>query len=149
MRKYLFVLVAAVAALGMMSHGAEAAKKKRHAAQVTVTPWNWWWQGPWTVRDPRLATSNTIVGGAATGGYFAIRNSNTVVSNTGAYALTSIGCAAVSPIVGTMVVGRELSMREVWVSTSNCFVPVVGGWLANNYFDRHPEWDLAPGQRKK
>jgi hypothetical protein len=146
MRKFLLLAVAAVAALGMMSHGAEAAKKKKPV--VVVTPWQSFWNS-WGVRDPNLNGSNFVVSAAATGAYFAVNNRyNGTLPSGAAYVGTSIGCAAVSPIVGTLVVKRELSMREVWVSTSNCFVPVVGGWLANNYFDRHPEWDLPPGKRR-
>lgn len=144
MRKFLLLAVAAVAALGMMSHGAEAAKKKK---QVVVTPAPWWQS--WGVRDQKLAGSNFVVGAAATGAYFATSNRyNGTLPSGAAYVGTSLGCAAVSPIVGTLVVKRELSMREVWVSTSNCFIPVVGGWMANAYFDRHPEWDLPPGKRR-
>ncbi len=146
MRKFLFLAVAAVAALGMMAHGAEAAKRKK--AVVVVTPWQSFW-GSWGVRDQKLAGSNFVVGAASTGAYFALRNDTTRYPSGFAYGATTIACAAISPIVGTLVVQRELSMREVWVSTSNCVIPVVGGWIANNYFDRHPEWDLAPGQRKK
>ena len=40
MKKILLALVTAVFALGVMSHGAEAAKKK---TQVVVTPWGWGW----------------------------------------------------------------------------------------------------------
>jgi acetyl-CoA carboxylase carboxyltransferase component len=147
MRKFLLLAVAAVAALGMMSHGAEAAKRAKKPV-VVVTPWQSFWNS-WGVRDPKLAGSNFVVGAAATGAYFAVNNRyHGPLPSGAAYVGTSIGCAAVSPIVGTLVVRRELSMREVWVSTSNCFVPVVGGWLANNYFDRHPEWDLPPGKRR-
>ncbi len=145
MRKLLLLAVVAVAALGMSVPSAEAAKKK---TRVVVTPaYTWWW---WGVRDQNLARSNFVVGAASTGAYYAMNNRyNGTLTPTTAYVGASIGCAAVSPIVGTFVVRRELSMREVWVSTSNCFLPVVGGWMANAYFDRHPEWDLAPGQRKK
>lgn len=149
MRKCLFAVVAVVAALGMMGQSAEAAKKKKAAPQVTVhpSPWSWLANAPWTVRDPRLEASNTVVGAAAGGASFAI-SEGTHISDGGAYALTSVACAAVSPIVGTVVVNRELSLREVWVSTSNCFLPIIGGWMANAYFDRHPEWDLPPGKRR-
>ncbi len=147
MKKYLYVFVAVAAALGMMSHGAEAAKKKKAAPQVVVTPWQAFWTGQWTVRDPKLAVSNAVVGGAATGGYFALKDNNGIASG-GAYALSTAGCIVVSPMVGSAVVGRELSLREVWVGTGNCLVPFVGGWIANAYFDRHPEWDLPPGKRR-
>lgn len=148
MKKILLALVTAVFALGVMSHGAEAAKKK---TKVVVTPvwgwgWNgtqWVWTGPWTVRDPRLATSNLVVGAGATGAYFAIKDSSVVsarsgVSNSGfAYGATAIGCAALSPIVGTLWVNRPLTTREVFVSTGNCALPFIGGWVMNAWFDRN------------
>ncbi len=151
MKKILLALVTAVFALGVMSHGAEAAKKK---TTVVVTPWGapWWgwngttwvWTGPWSVRDPRLATSNLVVGGAATGAYFAIKDGSRVVSarsnisSSGfAYGATAIGCAALSPIIGTLWVNRPLTTREVFVSTANCAAPFVGGWVMNAWFDRN------------
>ena len=121
MKKILLALVTAVFALGVMSHGAEAAKKK---TQVTVTPWGWgwngqtWvWTGPWTVRDPRLATSNLVVGAGATAAYFALRDGHHAVRHSGihnkgfAYGATAIGCAALSPIIGTLWVNRPLTTR--------------------------------------
>ena len=147
MKKILLALVTAVFALGVMSHGAEAAKKK---TQVVVTPWGWgwngttWvWTGPWTVRDPRLAASNLVVGAGATGAYFALRHGHHAVRHSGihssgfAYGATAIGCAAVSPIIGTLWVNRPLTTREVFVSTANCALPFVGGWVMNAWFDQN------------
>ena len=112
------------------------------------------WIWPWSVRDPRLATSNFVVGVGATAGYFALRHHHrgaawkgTVHGALPAYALTSIGCAAVSPIVGTIIVNRPLTQREVGVSTANCFLPFVGGWLVNAAWDAHPEWSGPPRRR--
>jgi hypothetical protein len=112
MKKIGLVLTALVAALMLMGGTAEAAKKR---AKVTVTPapWYWPWTAPWQVRDPVLAGSNFVVGAAATGTYFAIRDSshgwrggnNGSISSGGGYALTAVGCAALSPIVGTVVTG--------------------------------------------
>lgn len=147
MRKFLLIAVAAVAALGMMGHGAEAAKSHKKPV-VVVTPWQAWLNS-WGVRDPKLAGSNFVVRAAATGGYYAAnRHYGGSLAPGAAYGLTTVGCMAASPIVGTLVVQRELSLREVWVSTSNCALPVIGGWMANAYFDRHPEWDLPPGKRR-
>lgn len=148
MKKILLALVTAVFALGVMSHGAEAAKKK---TTVVVTPWwgwgwngtQWVWTGPWTVRDPKLAASNFWVGAGATGAYFALRDGRHAVNASGttssgfAYGATAIGCAALSPIVGTLVVNRPLTTREVFISTANCAVPFVGGWVMNAWFDRN------------
>jgi hypothetical protein len=148
MKKILLALVTAVFALGVMGQAAEAAKKK---TTVVVTPWGWgwngttWvWSGPWTVRDPKLAASNFWVGAGATGAYFAIKDSSVAtnarggISNSGfAYGATAIGCAALSPIVGTLVVNRPLTTREVFVSTGNCALPFVGGWVMNAWFDRN------------
>ena len=151
MKKILLALVTAVFALGVMSHGAEAAKKK---TTVVVTPWLWgwngttWvWTGPWTVRDPKLAASNFWVGAAATGVYFGLKDGSKggtyfargTASHTGtfAYGASAIGCAAVSPIIGTLVVNRPLTTREVFISTANCAVPFVGGWVMNAWFDQN------------
>lgn len=151
MKKILLALVTAVFALGVMSHGAEAAKKKKTTVVVTPLGWGWgwngttWvWTGPWTVKDPRLAASNLVVGGGATAAYFAIKDGSSVISrhsnisNSGfAYGATAIGCAAVSPIIGTLWVNRPLTTREVFVSTANCALPFVGGWVMNAWFDQN------------
>lgn len=137
--KKIGLVLAAVAAAFLMSGGVAEAKKR---ARVVVTPAPWystWW---WGVRDPRLATSNLIVGAGATGAYYAMRNGHhgTWSGGGGAYVGASAACAAVSPIVGTIVTQRELTQREVFVSTANCFAPIVGGWAMNYWFDYYG-WD--------
>jgi hypothetical protein len=148
MRKIGIVLAALAAA--MLFGGGTAEAQKR--AKVVVTPapwyapwWGWWSTMPWTVRDPQLARSNFVVGAGATGAYFALRSGHKHVghgihSGAGAYAVTSFACAAVSPIVGTIVTQRELTQREVFVSTANCVLPVIGGWWMNYWFDYYG-WD--------
>jgi hypothetical protein len=151
MKKILLALVTAVFALGLVGQ-AEAAKKK---TTVVVTPWGWGWNGttwvwtgtwgwggPWTVRDPKLAASNFWVGAGSTAAYFGIRDGahgagHGVHSRGFAYGASAIGCAAVSPIVGTLVVNRPLTTREVFISTANCAAPFVGGWMVNAWFDRN------------
>lgn len=139
MKKILLTLATLVVAFGMLGQTAEAAKKK---TKVVVTPYAWWWQGPWTVRDPRLAASNFWVGAGSTGAYFALRDGHRhtahgIRSGGAAYVAASVGCAAVSPIIGTLVVNRPLTQREVFVSTGNCFLPIVGGWMMNAWFDQN------------
>jgi len=97
--------------------------------------------------DPRLFWSGLAVGAGMTAGYFALRDwrwkdpRNPKVSSGGAVVLTTVGCMALAPIVGTVVVQRELTMREAYVMTADCVVPFVGGWLMGQAFDAHPEWD--------
>lgn len=165
MRKIGLVLATLAAALMFFGGSAEAAKR----ARVVVTPapwyapwWGWWAQAPWTVRDPRLAASNFWVGAGATGAYFALRSGHRnghwwngrwhdsgrgIHGAAGAYVFTSAACAAVSPIVGTIVTQRELTQREVFVSTANCFVPVLGGWWMNYWFDYYG-WDKPKRYRR-
>jgi hypothetical protein len=99
-------------------------------------------------KDPRVAVSSVAVGAAATAGYFSLRHDwrhhNGSVTPLGAYVATSIACAAASPIVGTMVAGRHLTQREVWVMAGSCVLPIVGGLLVNAAFDAHPEWEARP-----
>ena len=146
MKKYFLVLATLIAALGLISQPAEAAKKKKTTVVVTPAPavWHplgWWWSGQ---RDPAVSTSTAIVGGAATGTYFAIRNESSVIGGAGgAYAATSFGCMVVAPIFTTMMVQRQLTRREVWVMSANCIVPFVGGWWVNAVLDQNPNplWD--------
>jgi hypothetical protein len=157
MKKIGFVLAALAAAL-LVTGGTAEARAKR--AKVVVTPapwyapwWGYWATMPWTVRDPRLAASNFAVGAGATGAYWALRHNHhnvygsSIRSGGGAYVAASAACAAVSPIVGTIVTGRELTQREVFVSTANCFVPVVGGWAMNYWFDYYG-WDRPKKKRR-
>ncbi len=43
---------------------------------------------------------------------------------------------------------RELTQREVFVSTANCFAPFVGGWAMNYWFDYYG-WDQPKGPKGK
>lgn len=136
MKKIFIALTTILMAFALLGGGAEAARKKK--TTVVVNPyysWYWPWTGPWTVRDPRLAASNTVVGAAATGTYWAVRNNHGSNVAWGAWAATSAGCIVVSPILGTIVTNRQLTQREVWVGTGNCIVPFIGGWAMNNWFD--------------
>ena len=44
------------------------------------------------------------------------------------YGIGSIACAAVSPMIGTIVLGREMTLSEVNRMTLSCFLGPVG-WL--------------------
>ena len=115
--KKVFLGFAALAVTLVMFGGAADAQTRRAKVTVTPAPWYTTWWNYWGVRDPRLAASNLAVGAGATVGYYAIRDSHRglygtrgIVKPGAAYGLTTAGCAAVSPIVGTIVTGLFLAI---------------------------------------
>jgi hypothetical protein len=128
-RKFALV-IAAMAALVVAAPGAQA--QGRHHT------------------DPRLKAVGIGVGAASAATYFGINhwswkwNTNAAgLSQGGAIALTTVGCMAVSPILGTIVLNRPLTMREAHVLAVSCIIPIIGGWLVNAAYDAHPEWEAG------
>jgi len=135
MKRLLCILGSLVAFIGLQGQSAQA--------QVDAN-WNW----IFTQRDVRLTVVSTAVGLGATAGYFAMRKEPIAyrVPTGAAYGLTTIGCAAAFPIIGTLVVQRALTTREVYVGMANCAIPVVGGWLVEAAFRGQP-WYEGVGPR--
>lgn len=61
----------------------------------------------------------------------------------GWYAVGSIGCAAVSPIVGTAILGRALTLSEAYHTTLGCFLGPAG-WLLADLLLSLPGAEPAP-----
>jgi hypothetical protein len=100
----------------------------------------------------KLAAVAIGAGVASTAGFFALNdwrwngwNTNTAggLTRLGAYGATSMACAAVSPMVATVVLNRPLTMREAHVLVGSCVVPIVGGLLVNAIWDANPQWEPA------
>jgi hypothetical protein len=99
--------------------------------------------------DRRITAASIGVGTATTAGYFALRdwklnNGHTRINGmgpSGAFAVMTGGCLALSPIVATVLVQRELTFREAYGLAADCVIPFVGAWLVNKAFDAHPEWE--------
>jgi hypothetical protein len=132
MNRKLAFLAAFVAAFAFASQGAQA--NGRHHD------------------NKKLAAVAIGVGAASGAAFFALNdwrwngwNTNTAggLTRLGAWGVTTMGCAAVSPIVATIVLKRELTMREAHVLVGSCVVPIVGGLLVNAVWDAHPEWEPA------
>ena len=107
--------------------------------------------------DRRLTTVSIGVGAAATAGYFAINrwkwnwNNPSGLTKAAALGFTAFGCAAVAPMLATVVLKRPLTQREGHVMIASCIIPFIGGWLVNKAYEAHPEWDPAyrPAHAKK
>jgi hypothetical protein len=102
--------------------------------------------------DHRLFFTGLAAGAAGTAAYFALRDwklhgsAGAKISEGGAMVAGTAVCAALSPIFATVVVKRELTLREAYAMSWDCVIPFVGGWLVNKAFDAHPEWE---GKRKR
>jgi len=132
MNRALAILAGVIAAFVFTCQGADAHWRKHHT-------------------DKRLVAVSIAVGAASTAAYFSINSwkfdhwNATSITAAGAYAATTVGCMAVSPIVATVVVNRPLTMREAHVLVASCVLPIVGGWLVNEAYNAHPEWEAGSG----
>ncbi len=129
MKRTLAILAAAIAAFAFTAQSANAGWRHHH-------------------HIGKLTAVSIGVGAASTAGYFAINHWQTNgwngiggISQGAAWGMTTIGCMAVAPIVGTVVLNRELTLREGQVLAASCVVPIIGGWLVNAAWDAHPEWE--------
>ena len=55
----------------------------------------------------------------------------TPVTPLGWFVIGSVGCAAVSPMIATVILGRELTLNEAYRSTFGCFLGPIGWLLAD------------------
>jgi hypothetical protein len=131
MKQWLWLCVIAVASLALGSQSANADSVRR--------------------TEPGLQATSIGVGAASTVGFFALqgwsfngRHRSGALGSGGAAVVTTAGCLALSPIVGTVLTQRELTHREAYGLFADCVVPFIGAWLVNQAFDAHPEWE--PGR---
>lgn len=100
----------------------------------------------------KLAAVAIGVGVASTAAYYGIGgwswdswNYSSGLTRAGAWGVTTMGCAALSPIVATAVLNRPLSYREAHILVGSCVIPIVGGWLVNEAYKSHMLW--APDEQ--
>lgn len=102
-------------------------------------------------QDPRLTATGLGIGAASTGASYALTHKHGVpatrIASPGfAYAITSYGCAVVYPIIGTIVLHRELTPREAYAGIAGCFIPFIGSWIVEQTLP-HTAWydGMPPG----
>jgi hypothetical protein len=139
MRKTLIALGTALAALGLF---AQASTADAHLLGR---------------RSPSVKAAQLSVGLGMSAVYFTqtCRNGFRNCSRFGSarslkwYGLTTVGCMALTPIVGAALVSatehRELRSSEVFMMAADCVVPILGGLIMQSAFDAHPEWDRGTG----
>jgi hypothetical protein len=128
MKRLIFLLTVLVAVVAMQSQSVRA--------QDATPNWNWIYGR----QDPKLFVTGVVVGAGATAAYWGLRQgkfhtlngtrrvSQHNITQLGAYAVTTVWCASAFPIIGTLVMQRALTTREVYTGMANCVVPILGGW---------------------
>ncbi|HZD90242.1 MAG TPA: hypothetical protein VE224_09095 [Pseudolabrys sp.] len=136
MNRKIAILAAAFAAFAFVGQSAQA--QSRGLAHA-INPFD----GP-------INTGGTIAGAAMTATYFGINDwkwkwdsAAAGISQAGAITLTTIGCAALSPMIATALADRPLSYREADGLIVGCVIPIIGPMIVNALYDAHPEWPHA------
>jgi hypothetical protein len=95
-----------------------------------------------------VSTAGTIAGAGTTAAYFAINDwkwkwdaASAGISQAGAITLTTVGCAAIAPMIATVLAERPLTYREAGKLTVGCVVPIIGPIIVDKLYDDHPEWE--------
>jgi hypothetical protein len=154
MKKWMAGLFAIVLGIGALAQSAGAAERPHAHAAKLAPPLR---IGPFDLGDPYVFAGGVIAGVGTSGAYLAIEDKRSLEFgshahhhggiNGGAFALTTIGCMALSPMLAAAFVyiaeGRELSQREALGLGADCIVPILGSFLWNAAYRAHPEW---PGQ---
>ena len=143
MKKSLIALATAVATLGLVAQASTA-----NAFLLKD-------------RSPNVQAGQIIAGLGMTAAYYsAICNNNfsrcarfDSARSLKWYGLTTVGCFALSPIIGGLLVSmnekRELKSSEVFMMTADCVLPIIGGWIAKAAFDANPQWDAGTGRPRR
>ncbi len=124
MSRHLFRIIALVMAIGLQSQ----------AARAQENTWGWLFGH----QDPRLTVAGIGVGLGMDAAYLGLRhriwyNGQRIhpITELGAFTITTIGCGALFPIIGTIAVNRPLTPREVYMGLADCVVPFIGGWVVD------------------
>jgi hypothetical protein len=130
------IFAAALAALAFMCQGADAHGRKYRKDKDTLT------------------AVSIGVGAASFVTYLSLNswklgseNGTNGLTTGGAWLGTTIACAAVSPMVATVVLNRPLKYREAHILVGSCVVPIVGGWLVNEAYKAG--WVTAPDEKRR
>jgi len=112
-------------------------------------------------RSPNVTAGQIIAGGGMTAAYFGLtcrHNFSHCARFDSArslkwYGLTTVGCFALSPIIGGALVSlnerRELRSSEVFMMLGDCVLPIIGGLIAKAAFDANPQWDAGTGKSRR
>jgi hypothetical protein len=143
MKRFILAALALIMAVALQPQAARA--------QSADANWNaflnWLGHG----QDPRLTAAGIGIGiGTGVGGYFLTQKRGNPghirVTTLGAYGITTGACIIAYPFVGTVVLNRPLTYREVYTGMADCFVPFVGSWLVDHALPHTVLYDGVNGK---
>ena len=134
MKRAMIAGLALVFALGLLPQAARAQDNNWNAL------WAWITRG----QDLRLFWGGAIVGaGTGVASYYATKKHGNpphrFMSYGTAYAVTTYACAVVYPFVGTVMLNRPLTPREMYDGVGDCIVPFIGGYIVDAMLP-HDAW---------
>jgi hypothetical protein len=112
-------------------------------------------------RSPNVTAGQIIAGGGMMVAYWSLachghlNHCRPYSNNFSAkwYGLTTVGCFALSPIIGGGLVSlneqRELRSSEVAIMIGDCVLPILGGWIMKAAYDANPQWDAGTGRSRR
>ena len=129
MNRSLAIFAAVIAAFAFTCQGADAKSRRHHI-------------------DKRLAAVSIGVGAASTAAYLRHQRLEWKLERQRHYAVRRLGrhdhrLRGGVADGGDVVLNRPLTMREAHVLIGSCVIPIVGGWLVNEAYDAHPEWEAG------
>jgi hypothetical protein len=124
------------------------------AARAQDNSWNSFWAWLTRGQDPRLFWGGVGIGiGTDVAGYYLTKKrgypGHRPMTAWGAYGVTTYGCAIAYPFVGTFLLNRPLTPREMYDGVGDCVVPFIGGMIVDAMLP-HDAWtDGTPPPKHK
>lgn len=158
MKKQFGFLLAALAVIGFGAQDASAATRKKAVRAAPAEPVVEArpavadiYIGPFRLGNPNVFVSGLVVGVASTGAYLALEHKRVLKVagdgrhfSTGAYALTTVGCMSLAPMLASALVwnqeGRYLTSQEALGLGIGCIIPLIGPMIVDAAYAAHPEW---------
>jgi hypothetical protein len=113
-------------------------------ARAQDNSWNAFWAWVMRGQDPRLFWGGVGVGiGTDVASYYLTKKhgypAHRPMSIGMAYGVTTYGCAVVYPFIGTWLLNRPLTPREMYDGVGDCVVPFIGGMIVDAMLP-HDAW---------
>lgn len=138
MKRTIIAALALIFAIGLVPQTARAQDN-------TNSFWAWIMRG----QDPRLFWGGVGIGiGTDVASYYLTKKHGTPphrpMSWGAAYGVTTYACAVVYPFVGTWLLNRPLTPREMYDGVGDCVIPFVGGMIVDAWLPHNAWVDGTP-----